>query len=70
MPTAERKKIGRPPILDGASTMTVRLEKKLQQAFSEVVTGQGQTSSQKIREFMLRTVREAGREDLLKSKFH
>ena len=65
---AERKsKFGPPPAWEVGSTMTLRLDKKLQTAFSAVVNEQGKTQSEMIRDFMLQTVRQAGRSDLLKS---
>lgn len=67
MSALERKKIGRPPISDDVSMMTLRLDRKLQTAFGKVVSEQGSTSSETLRWFMLRTVEAAGRSDLLKN---
>lgn len=46
--------------------MTLRLDKKLQNAFDEVISETGKTRSEMIRDFMLQTVQQAGRGDLLK----
>lgn len=55
------------PNWDQNSTFTLRLDTNLQRAFDQVVSEQGQTKSQRIREFMLQTVQAAGRSDLLKN---
>lgn len=66
MAAEQRLRKGPKPAWEVASTMTLRLDKKLQTAFNEVVTEKGKTQSEMIRDFMLRTVQQAGRGDLLK----
>lgn len=66
MSAQQRAKPGPKPVWEVASMMTLRLDKKLQKAFDEVVLEQGKTRSETIRDFMLKTVHQAGRSDLLK----
>ena len=49
------------------SAIHFRVEKKLRDAFNEVVASQDRNKSQLIRDFMRQTIRAAGREDLLKN---
>ena len=44
-----------------------RVDKKLRDAFNQVVAEQDRSKSQLIRDFMRQTIRAAGREDLLKN---
>ncbi len=66
MAAQQRAKPGPKPAWEVASMMTLRLDKNLQNAFDEVVSEQGKTRSEMIRDFMLQTVEKAGRTDLLK----
>lgn len=67
MAAQQRAKPGPKSAWEAASMMTLRLDKKLQTAFDEVVAGQGKNRSEMLRDFMIETVRAAGREDLLKN---
>lgn len=66
MAAQQRAKSGPKSAWGVASMMTLRLDKKLQSAFDEVVSEQGKNRSEMIRDFMLKTVQKAGRGDLLK----
>lgn len=67
MSAQQRAKPGPKSAWETASMMTLRLDKKLQTAFDEVVSEQGKNRSEMIRDFMKQTIRDAGREDLLKN---
>jgi len=60
-----RKPRGPKPHWEDGSTFTLRLAKKLLTDFHETALAQGHTSSEKIREFMLREVEAAKRANLL-----
>lgn len=67
MAAEHRVRKGPVPAWEVSSTMTLRLDKKLQTAFDQVVAEKGKTKSEMIRNFMLQTVQAAGRSDLLKN---
>lgn len=56
-----RKPRGPKPHWEDGSTFTLRLDKKLLIAFHQLASAQGNTSSEKIREFMMREVQAASR---------